>query len=81
MKRCITSSPATAGAPPPNLSAVPCLISDFNDEADVLRSMIAENTQRSDGLNTVDEAQALTAVIDLRQHRIGTQARRRSRSR
>ena len=29
-------------------------------------SMLAENTQRSDGLNIVDEAQALAAVIDLR---------------
>src|SRR6266508_4610293 len=35
-------------------------------EPDVVLAMIAENTQRSDGLNVVDEAQALAAVIDLR---------------
>ena len=34
--------------------------------------MIAENTQRSDGLNIVDEAQALAAVIDLRGGTVST---------
>ena len=65
----ITSSPAIAVEPPfetAGLVTVPCLVRDFNDEADVVLSMIAENTQRSDGLNIVDEAQALAAVIDLR---------------
>ena len=52
---------ATAG-----LVTVPCLVRDFNDEADVVLSMITDNTQRSDGLNIVDGAQALAAVIDLR---------------
>jgi ParB/RepB/Spo0J family partition protein len=55
-----------AAAETAGLAAVPCVIRDYNDEADVLLSMIAENTQRSEGLNIVDEAQALTAVIDLR---------------
>ena len=41
---------ATAG-----LVTVPCLVRDFNDEADVVLSMIAENTQRSDELNLVVE--------------------------
>lgn len=48
------------------LNTVPCLVRDFSDEADVVLAMIAENTQRSEGLNIVDEAQALAAVIDLR---------------
>lgn len=36
---------------------MPCLIRDFNGEADVLLSMIAENTQRSEGLNIVGAAE------------------------
>ncbi|MCU1394908.1 MAG: Chromosome partitioning protein ParB [Ilumatobacteraceae bacterium] len=55
-----------AAAETAGLLTLPCLVRDFNDEADVLLSMIAENTQRSEGLNIVDEAQALAAVIDLR---------------
>ena len=55
-----------AAAENAGLNTVPCLVRDFSDEADVVLSMIAENTQRSDGLNIVDEAQALAAVIDLR---------------
>ena len=55
-----------AAAESAGLNTVPCLVRDFSDEADVVLSMIAENTQRSDGLNIVDEAQALAAVIDLR---------------
>ena len=55
-----------AAAETAGVLTVPCLVRDFNDEADVVLSMIAENTQRSDGLNIVDEAQALAAVIDLR---------------
>jgi ParB/RepB/Spo0J family partition protein len=47
-------------------STVPCLVRDYTDEADIVLAMLAENTQRSDGLNVVDEAQALAAVIDLR---------------
>ena len=48
------------------LTSVPCIVRDYADEADVVLAMLAENTQRSDGLNIVDEAQALAAVIDLR---------------
>ena len=47
-------------------TSAPCIVREFADEADVVLSMLAENTQRSDGLNIVDEAQALAAVIDLR---------------
>jgi ParB/RepB/Spo0J family partition protein len=47
-------------------SSAPCIVRGFVDEADVVLSMLAENTQRSDGLNIVDEAQALASVIDLR---------------
>ena len=47
-------------------STVPCIVRNYADEADVVLAMIAENTQRSDGLNIVDEAQALAAVIDLK---------------
>lgn len=47
-------------------ATVPCIVREYADEADVVLAMIAENTQRSDGLNIVDEAQALAAVIDLR---------------
>jgi hypothetical protein len=45
---------------------VPCIVRDYADDTDVLLAMLAENTQRSDGLNVVDEAQALAAVIDLK---------------
>jgi ParB/RepB/Spo0J family partition protein len=55
---------AAAGAA--GRTAVPCIVRDYADVADVVLAMIAENTQRSDGLNIVDEAQALAAVIDLR---------------
>ena len=47
-------------------TSVPCIVRNYADEADVVLAMIAENTQRSDGLNIVDEAQALAAVIDLK---------------
>jgi ParB family chromosome partitioning protein len=47
-------------------STVPCIVRDYADDADVVLAMLAENTQRSDGLNIVDEAQALSAVIDLK---------------
>ena len=46
--------------------SAPCIVRDYADEADVILAMVAENTQRSEGLNIVDEAQALAAVIDLR---------------
>ena len=55
-----------AAAETAGLNTLPCLVRDFSDEADVVLAMIAENTQRSEGLNIVDEAQALAAVIDLR---------------
>jgi ParB-like chromosome segregation protein Spo0J len=32
---------------------VPCIVREFTDEADVVLAMLAENTQRSDGLNVV----------------------------
>ena len=60
-------------------TSAPCIVREFADEADVVLSMLAENTQRSDGLNIVDEAQALAAVIDLRGGVSAAQARRRSR--
>jgi ParB family chromosome partitioning protein len=47
-------------------TTVPCIVRDYADDADVVLAMLAENTQRSDGLNIVDEAQALAAVIDLK---------------
>lgn len=46
--------------------SAPCIVRDYADDADVILAMVAENTQRSEGLNIVDEAQALAAVIDLR---------------
>ena len=55
-----------AAAEVAGLSSVPCLVREFSDEAEVVLCMIAENAQRSDGLNVVDEVQALAAVIDLR---------------
>jgi ParB/RepB/Spo0J family partition protein len=55
-----------AAAEAVGLTSAPCIVRDFADEADVVLSMLAENTQRSDGLNVVDEAQALAALIDLR---------------
>ena len=55
-----------AAAEAAGMATVPCIVREFNDEADVVLAMLAENTQRSDGLNVVDEAQALAAVIDLR---------------
>lgn len=55
-----------AAAEAAGMMTAPCLVRDFTDEADVVLAMLAENTQRSDGLNIVDEAQALAAVIDLR---------------
>jgi ParB/RepB/Spo0J family partition protein len=55
-----------AAAEAAGLTSMPCIVRDFANEADVVLSMLAENTQRSDGLNVVDEAQALAAVIDLR---------------
>lgn len=55
-----------AAAEAAGLVTVPCVVRDYPDEADVLLAMLAENTQRTDGLNIVDEAQALAAVIDLR---------------
>jgi ParB family chromosome partitioning protein len=47
-------------------TTVPCIVREYADDADVVLAMLAENTQRSDGLNIVDEAQALAAVIDLK---------------
>ena len=61
-----------AAAETVGLASVPCIVRDFEDEADVVLCMIAENTQRSDGLNIVDEAQALAAVIDLRGGTVST---------
>lgn len=55
-----------AAAQAAGLTSVPCIVREYADEADVVLAMLAENTQRSDGLNIVDEAQALAAVIDLR---------------
>jgi ParB family chromosome partitioning protein len=55
-----------AAAEAAGLATVPCIVREFTDEADEVLAMIAENTQRLDGLNVVDEAQALAAVIDLR---------------
>ena len=39
------------------LTSVPCIVRDFADEADTVLCMVAENTQRSDGLNVVASAQ------------------------
>jgi ParB family chromosome partitioning protein len=55
-----------AAAEAAGLSAAPCIVRQYDDEAEIVLAMLAENTQRSDGLNIVDEAQALAAVIDLR---------------
>lgn len=55
-----------AAAEAAGLSTAPCIVRQYDDEAEIVLAMLAENTQRSDGLNIVDEAQALAAVIDLR---------------
>ena len=55
-----------AAAASAGLATVPCIVRDYGDEADVVLAMLAENTQRSDGPNIVDEAQALAAVVDLK---------------
>jgi len=55
-----------AAAEAAGLSTAPCIVRQYADEAEIVLAMLAENTQRSDGLNIVDEAQALAAVIDLR---------------
>ena len=45
-----------AAAEAAGMATVPCIVREFTDEADAVLAMIAENTQRSDGLNVVDEA-------------------------
>jgi ParB/RepB/Spo0J family partition protein len=55
-----------AAAEMAGLGTAPCIVRHYADEAEIVLAMLAENTQRSDGLNIVDEAQALAAVIDLR---------------
>jgi ParB family chromosome partitioning protein len=55
-----------AAAEAAGLSTAPSIVRQYDDEAEIVLAMLAENTQRSDGLNIVDEAQALATVIDLR---------------
>ena len=47
------------------LTTAPCIIRNFDDEADVVLAMIGENTNQG-RLSIVEEAQALAAVIDLK---------------